>query len=193
MGKTDRRVKRTRALLRQGLIQLMENKDIKDISVKELSDLADINRGTFYLHYSDIYDLLEKIEDNLFTEFNAILDRDMPEGASNRSTKSMILDIFTYLEKNRDITRVMIGPHGDLAFVNRLKELVRIRLQQIHEPAQASVYYFPFILSGFIGVIETWLAQESPASPEEMAELCTHILSGGFLSPGRETDSPMDL
>ena len=58
---TDRRIRRTRALLRQGLIQLMETKDIKDISVKELSDLADINRGTFYLHYNDIYDMLGKM------------------------------------------------------------------------------------------------------------------------------------
>ena len=60
--KMDRRVRRTKALLLQGLIQLMEEKDIKDISVKELSDLADINRGTFYLHYSDVYNMLGKIE-----------------------------------------------------------------------------------------------------------------------------------
>ena len=52
--KMDRRVRRTKTLLLQGLIQLMEVKDIKDISVKELSDLADINRGTFYLHYSEV-------------------------------------------------------------------------------------------------------------------------------------------
>lgn len=54
MEKTDRRVRRTRTLLTRGLIQLMKEKDIKEISVKELSDLADINRGTFYLHYTDI-------------------------------------------------------------------------------------------------------------------------------------------
>ena len=53
--KMDRRVRRTRNLLLQGLIRLMNEKDIKDISVRELSDLADINRGTFYLHYTDIY------------------------------------------------------------------------------------------------------------------------------------------
>ena len=75
--KTDRRVRRTRALLLKGLIGLMKEKDIKDISVKELSDLADINRGTFYLHYNDIFDMVEKLEDELFVEFNAILDRNL--------------------------------------------------------------------------------------------------------------------
>ncbi len=129
--------------------------------------------------------MLEKIEDDLFKEFNAILDRDMPEGARGRSTASTLLDIFTFLQRNRDIVRVMIGPHGDLAFVNRLKELVNIRLQYVHEVEWTSIYHSPFIISGFIGVIETWLAQEKPATPEEMAGLCTRMMSGGFLSTGK--------
>ena len=71
---TDRRIRRTRALLRQGLIQLMETKDIKDISVKELSDLVDINRGTFYLHYNNIDDVLDELLDDALrlTELDAI-------------------------------------------------------------------------------------------------------------------------
>lgn len=54
MEKMDRRVRKTRALLLQGLVKMMENHDIQDISVKELTELVDINRGTFYLHYDDI-------------------------------------------------------------------------------------------------------------------------------------------
>lgn len=63
MEKMDRRVRKTRALLLQGLVKMMENHDIQDISVKELTELVDINRGTFYLHYDDIYDMLHKVED----------------------------------------------------------------------------------------------------------------------------------
>lgn len=59
-NKTDRRVRKTKAQLLQSLMTLMQEKDIKDISVKELSDLADINRGTFYLHYRDVYDMLDR-------------------------------------------------------------------------------------------------------------------------------------
>ena len=57
--KTDRRVLRTRKMLLEGLTDLLKEKDIKDISVKELADYADINRCTFYLHYKDVYDMLE--------------------------------------------------------------------------------------------------------------------------------------
>ncbi len=53
----DRRKRKTKALLRQTLTRLLLEKDLKDITISELTELADINRGTFYLHYRDIYDL----------------------------------------------------------------------------------------------------------------------------------------
>ena len=92
--KTDRRIRRTKALLSRGLIQLMEKKDIRDISVKELAELADINRGTFYLHYNDIYDLLAQVEDEMFVEFNEILDRTMKEGSAGHSPRDVLREVF---------------------------------------------------------------------------------------------------
>ena len=75
MEKTvDRRVRKTKNQLRQGLARLMLEKSLKEITVKELTDLVDMNRGTFYLHYRDIYDMVEKIEDTIMTEFQRILD-----------------------------------------------------------------------------------------------------------------------
>ena len=49
--KEDRRIRRTKRLLRQALAELMNEKDFKDITVKEITDRADLNRGTFYFHY----------------------------------------------------------------------------------------------------------------------------------------------
>lgn len=178
--KTDRRVRKTRALLLQGLMKLMEEKEIKDISVKELAEYADINRGTFYLHYSDIYDMLDKIEAELFEEFNQILDRNFRDMQLVFSPYAVLEEIFIFLETNRETVRVMIGPHGDLAFVNRLRELVKNRIHHIMEaqmPAGENFeYYYSFLVSGCIGVIETWLNTPSPCPPEEMALLCGHMI-----------------
>ena len=183
--KMDRRIRKTRALLLQGLIQLMEEKDIKNISVKELSDLVDINRGTFYLHYNDIYDMLNKVEDELFLEFNEILDRNLTEDMQFKSPQTTILDIFEFLERHHDIGKVLIGPHGDLTFVNRLKELVKIRLQHLLPKEQTANteqlnYSYSFIVSGFVGIIETWLNQDAPLSPQQMADICSHLLQNGI-------------
>ena len=70
--KEDRRVRRTKKLLTQALTQLLQQKQVNEITVKELTDLADMNRGTFYLYYKDIFDMLEKIEDELFENLNGI-------------------------------------------------------------------------------------------------------------------------
>lgn len=181
--RTDRRVRKTKALLLQGLMQLMETKDVQDISVKELSDLADINRGTFYLHYSDVYDMLRQIEDELFLEFQGIIDRTLTPDSAIHSPQITFSEIFTFLDRHRETARVMMGPHGDLAFVNRLKDLVQKRLDNILTSKQASgdsYYMEAFAVSGCIGVIETWLNQPNPPAPDTMAYICGNILTKGF-------------
>ena len=183
--KMDRRVRRTKTLLLQGLIQLMDEKDVKDISVKELSDLADINRGTFYLHYSDVYDMLGQIEESLFQEFNDILERDLAlNGIGPVISKPVLLDLFIFLDRNRALARALMGPHGDLAFLNRLKELVKEKLRMMMDNAERSIehfeYFYSFMVSGCIGVIQCWLNQDTPASPEEIAGYCSALLQEGF-------------
>ena len=61
----DRRVRKTKRQLRLALMQLMAEKNVKDISVRELAAIADINRGTFYIHYKDVYDLLSQLEEEM--------------------------------------------------------------------------------------------------------------------------------
>lgn len=86
--KVDRRVRKTKAQLRAGLARLMQKKSIKEITVKELVEEVDINRSTFYLHYTDIYQMLESIEAELMEEITHLvadypLDRSWHLHASN--------------------------------------------------------------------------------------------------------------
>ena len=69
----DRRIRRTKKLLKSGFASLMKEKEFKDIRVKDITDLVDLNRGTFYLHYNDTYDLLEKIENEVLDDFQTSL------------------------------------------------------------------------------------------------------------------------
>ena len=65
----DRRIRKTRSALRRCLSALLLKKPVKDISVRELTELADINRGTFYLHYHDVFDLLQNLEEEMFLKY----------------------------------------------------------------------------------------------------------------------------
>ena len=69
----DSRVKRTKKLIRQGLVELAKTKRLNKITVKELTDYIEINRGTFYLHYKDVYDLVDALENELYNDFDAKL------------------------------------------------------------------------------------------------------------------------
>ena len=71
---TDRRIRKTKNAIKNGLAELLLEKSIGDISVRELTEKVDLNRGTFYLHYKDIFDLVEQIETEMFEELQYIID-----------------------------------------------------------------------------------------------------------------------
>ena len=76
--KTDRRVRKTKSQLKTGLAQLMREKSIREITVKELVDAVDINRSTFYLHYSDIPGLLAEVENEMMEEMQRAIREKIP-------------------------------------------------------------------------------------------------------------------
>lgn len=102
--KVDRRVRKTKAQLRAGLARLMQKKSIKEITVKELVEEVDINRSTFYLHYTDIYQMLESIEAELMEEItHLVADYPLDPLNNKESSYPFIEQIFTILDHNKDI------------------------------------------------------------------------------------------
>ena len=116
---TDRRVRKTRGQLRQGLVRLMREKSIQDITVKELCEECDINRGTFYLHYTDVYQLLHSIEDELLVEFERVLDGLTAQSVLAAATPSPAMcSMFELLADKEQAMRIHASLH-------RLKEPYR--------------------------------------------------------------------
>ena len=178
--KVDRRVRKTKAQLRAGLARLMQKKSIKEITVKELVDEVDINRSTFYLHYSDIYQMLESIENELMDEIAQVIEEHPLDLVQNGSSYPMIEHIFTILDNNKDICIALLGKNGDMAFVSRIEKLIAdtvlhrlsIRLPKDNRDIE---YAYAFCLNGCVGMIKTWLSSENQESTQHMAEL-THKL-----------------
>lgn len=185
--KTDRRVRRTRALLINSLISLLEEKSFKDITVKDLCDAADINRGTFYLHYRDIYDMIEQIEQDIMNQFEALISQHSPEELSE-DPYSLIYDIFQFTAENADLCKTLLSQNGDISFLVRIKNLFRERFIQIwisslEETNHSQLEYsYNFIAAGYVGLIESWLFAGRPESLEEMATLANNIITTGIRS-----------
>ena len=104
-GKVDRRVRRTEEQLKRALTQLLLEKPVREITVRELTDRADVNRGTFYAHYTDLYDMLEQMESELLGEFEAVLDRHAPDDLT-RDLSPLLSDVFCFVEENRALVPV---------------------------------------------------------------------------------------
>ena len=177
--KTDRRIRKTKAQLRAGLAKLMKEKNINELTVRELVDEADINRSTFYLHYTDIYHLLESIEEELFEQLRQVIEENAVNPISG-DTFPIIADIFSIVEQNQDICSALLGEHGDISFVHRIEAIIEkysMNLLQncIPENMEDIVLTYSFCLSGCIGLMKSWLKGEKPSTPTHMAELTCRI------------------
>ena len=185
--KEDRRVRRTKKLLTQALTQLLQEKQINEITVKELTDLADMNRGTFYLYYKDMFDMLEKIEDGMFEALDAIVSPHEHDDVSQQ-TKPILLDLFRFIQDNQEMCRVLLSPHGDMNFLHRLNEVVREKCLKAwpnirKEKGEADFdYHYSFVVFGCAGIIRAWVNRNCPESAEKMAEMAYGMILRGSLA-----------
>ncbi len=129
--------------------------------MRELTDLVDLNRGTFYLHYRDIFDMVNQVEDELFQEFENLFTDNLPEDSAVPPTQTVLTNVFTFLLENEKTVKAFLGPHGDLTFINRLKDLVKTRVRKVWEDRGLDPdkfeYFFAYTASGCIGLMEIWL------------------------------------
>ena len=183
----DRRTRRTKILLKNAYIELLQEKKFTEISVKELCELADINRGTFYLHYNDIYELKKQLEDDIMNQLEElVLSHASLE--TNDDTYQLFLQLFQFTEKNQLYFSAFLGANGDISYFKRMqgmfKDLYLGLLLQGKTPTNSTNldYSYNFIASGFTGLIENWLSNSNRPSPEEMATLVNRILYEGLPS-----------
>ena len=108
----DRRIRKTKHQLRQSLTALLKEKPVQDITVRELADLADINRGTFYLHYRDVYDLLNQIEEELLGELESVLEKYQPGNILPNISK-IFTEVYELVQRNSEIVGILMGDNGE--------------------------------------------------------------------------------
>ena len=197
----DRRIRKTRRVIRQCLTELLKTKRIQDITVREISEKADINRGTFYLHYRDIFDLMEQIENELLEELEDVLNHF--KASDLLSNPALVFTrVFQLVKENSDMVSILIGQNGDINFVNRLKDIVREKClkdwmelfrpgagggRQTSRSSQNTLLddsafeaYYSFTVTGCIGLVQYWLDSGLKETPEQLASLVEQIISKGL-------------
>ncbi len=189
----DRRIQRTKRTIRDTLTSLMEEKGFDGITVKDLTERADINRGTFYIHYRDKYDLLEQSKTEIVAEIEKLAASGLKlaaEGAWKDILEGkpvpFVSALFEYLKENSDFMRVMLGPTGDPSFQKKLREVIRQRALPILKALGGQLlvpehYLTAYVSSAHLGVIQHWLETGMDLPPEEMAGILARLT---LLGPG---------
>lgn len=182
--KVDRRIKYTTYLLRKSLVELMQTTSITKISVKRLCEEADINRSTFYAHYSDPYDLLKKLEQEVIAELKIYITEHTQITKEN-SAMQVMTKVLEYAAKNADLFTVLLGKNSNLEFKKDVMVLVQeATISELREnpsiDERTSEYLQCFVITSTVEIISKWLQEGMIEPAEEMADMVTKLLFNGI-------------
>ena len=169
----DRRVRRTRALLEDGLLELLGEKDLDHIAMREVCRRADVATATPYAHYRDVVDILGQMEARLEGGVRAILaEHPREEGV----TAALLSALFSLAVAERGLCKALVCQAADEAFTRRLRMRLEEDLAARLAAGPAAAMRAAFCMGGCWAVLRTWLAEGCPEPPEKMAALLLPML-----------------
>jgi len=177
----NRRTLLTKRILREALLELMQKAPITKITIKQICELSDMSRSTFYLHYRDQYELLEDIEADALQKTFERLD-------SINAEPDMIEKITAFLEyvkANKETFGVLLCHAENTGFqkelMRKVQEVVRSSMPPVYDDERDRVLY-AFIMNGSLAMIVDWLSSGFKMQPTELAKLifyaCNSIVMG---------------
>lgn len=180
--KSDRRVKYTKMILKKSITELLTEKPIEKITVKEICERADVNRGTFYSHYSDQFDLYNSIIGELI---EGVFERlgDFLYSGRQDLLKSVAL-VYEYIKENSILVGVLLQSNTGYSLDTQLCEIIeKVYLKNIKNNVSDDSIVdaaYSFMASGNIGLIKYWINTGMEKSVEEMASLSVRISTAGL-------------
>lgn len=190
--KTDRRVKYTKQAIRNSFLKLLSEKPIEKISVTEICREAEINRGTFYSHYTDPYDLRESLVEELV---EAVRARMLELGETTRLTAAQM---FKLLKENQELCRIFAGPYGDKeSMLKIIKSNTTAYMKQESESLSNLSEYMQncvreMLVASIASVVKCWFDSGMQQPAEEISNLLDTFCAYGLAGFSRRQDCNTD-
>lgn len=169
--KNNRRSQMTKKIIQQEFLQLLQNKALDAITITEIAQAADINRGTFYKYYTDPRDLMNQIETEFFRDVLQRLNTEQP------NFDSWLENLLVIFVENRQLaTIILLNQTKEQNFNSLLKEIKPASIAHFsavfgtHNEADLELY-FSYFISGALGCIKTWLLQYPKKTPQEIVQI----------------------
>ena len=183
-NKTDRRVVKTRKAIHHAYVELMSTRGSKNVTVKEIADLADINRKTFYNHYNDISELADEIENDIIAAFDeAMCGIDLreilvdPEEVSRR--------LFVIGTSLQDICGHLMKIEYNGAMVTKISDAILASIMKSNgnrnfadERTQHMI--IEFAIAGMMQTYQSWFYSDRSESIDELTVRIAKIIVNGI-------------
>lgn len=184
--KVDRRIVRTLEAITKAFLELFAEKDFERITINDIAERANVNRGTVYLHYNDKYDLLDKLIDDHLNQLIQFCD---PHGET--PLVGELLPVFAYIREHFLFFSAMLSTPRAALFRQRLTEFVAVnvkeklerRLQHSEIDRELNAQ---FMASSFVGIVEWWIQHKMPHPPEYMADQLWKLFEKNEVYPARK-------
>ena len=184
MNNTDRRVKRTKKALRDALFELLENKSINEITVTELTTLADINRATFYFYYTDLIDMLQQIQNEAYEDFRHVIEEASPSVTTIEGFTDYAETLFNFCKEHETLCRFIINNDVNNQLYSYIRTLMLTNIpntKEIFDENNPARYLSNFVLTAMIGILIDWMDDGMKIPAHELAELCANVyINGSF-------------
>ena len=188
--KPDRRVAKTKKAIKTALAKLLSEKDINNITVKDIADCADINRKTFYNYYAGVYQVIDEIENDIIAEFDkTISEIDFENEIQNPYT---IFDKLTaVIGRDIDFYGYLLKMDNNLSLVSKIAGLLKDRLKAVFaervtiDTARLDMIA-EFAISGMAAVYQSWFNSDRSIPFEVLSKdmgVMTIMGLSGFLTP----------
>ncbi len=175
--KTDKRTLKTRRAITNALAQLLSEKELRKITVQEISDLADVNRVTFYKHYLDIYDLYEKMEKDVLSELGMLILKYQENDAENFAE-----EMVNYIFENPKIFKMIFSAHNTGVMRDKFEKMVEGLFRVIQSEKAGTdysdnslSYYCGYQANGCISVFEKWVNEGFKQSTDFIIKTITDL------------------
>ncbi|WP_138756417.1 TetR/AcrR family transcriptional regulator [Paenibacillus sinopodophylli] len=182
MLKIDRRILKSQEAIKKAVVELMLEQDFDSITIQGIADRANVSRKTIYLHYTDKFDLLDKLIAEHIDALEEMCHSET-EGVSIEGSVSW----FKYFERHYLFFSALLASKGASFFRSRFLEFVTEDIRKGWEMSEAKIRGIPedivlqFIAPAYVGIVEWWFTKGMPYPPEAMEEKVGMLLESNLM------------
>lgn len=179
----DRRARRTRALLQNALLELLKKRRLDSIQIKEITDLADVSRPAFYLHFESKEDLLLSHIDDLFAQLHKAVFAEAAK-SNNLSLKTLVMTSFALWGKEAPAWQVALQVENKDLLLARLRRHMAAIMDEFAAYPSSNItqhplneYVVDFVTGGVYMLLRRWAEEGMKTSAEQMGELAYSLVA----------------